>query len=405
MFFSLVFFFPLLPPVFENSQIHINFVILGLSLAYILISFYGSFTFEIEVKGVSLVIIFYYLLCQMLLVPSLIMDFINGTAGISSVFSFFRPLLLCINFLCLYNLVKCINADKLINFLKILVIVSFVYVVCELFFIEYFESVIHILFKREWRTNLVGVSTTFFGTTYYSGFVFYSIFVLLFSYTLKFRSISNISCSLLALLLIIFSQSKSIILSAVISILLLFLIHSKKLFLLTLIVFSIIFAILVINIDYIFSILAQYNLTIVKQIKVLFFAVEQSETLNARTGQIAVTLINIAETSGIFGLGLSPSESLESWVALFLYRYGVLGVPLFLVFCFMLSLYSLKVMKNESSEFSFVGLAALMWLITLPLTQMSSAMIELGKTSYVTAFILALLCTSSKRKSNYDQVL
>lgn len=394
LFFLLVFFFPLLPTVFHASQIHVNFVILACSIAYLLTRL------KLDLQGIHLLVLVYYLCCQMLLVPSLLNDMNSGDINASSIFSFFRPILLYLTYLSLVLLIEKCDFKQIFTLVKFVVFISFIYALFEVYFIDIVGDLIHLFYKRELRINLVGAATTFFGTTYYSGFVFFSLFVLVASRVDVERSVYIYLACIMAIVLVVLSQSKTMLLSLLISLIFISAFSSAKFIRRLFYVWLFFLIVVVFNINIIFDYLDQFNLTIVKQIKVLIYSTSKSETLSARSSQIFSSLRLINEQGGFFGVGLSPDKSLETWIALFLYRYGVLGIVNFLALCLVTSFYSLKLMYSDNRNLAYFGKVGLIWALTLPITQMSSAMLELGKTGFMANFILAIVTVAYIRDKN-----
>lgn len=167
-------------------------------------------------------------------------------------------------------------------------------------------------------------------TSYYSGFVFFSIFVLFFSKALTEKKVKDFLWCVPIFILIMFAQSKTMIFSTVICLFIAFAFLFRRLFFISfpIVVFS--FLTLVVNIDLILVYFDEYNLRVVKQLRELVFNYNESETLAIRLTQIFDSFIMVSHNGGLLGEGLSPKSSLESWVALYLYRYGILGVLNFL---------------------------------------------------------------------------
>ncbi|WP_217267439.1 hypothetical protein, partial [Vibrio parahaemolyticus] len=89
-----------------------------------------------------------------------------------------RPLLIYITYLSLVGIIDNVSLEKIFSILKVFVIISITYAFIEIFLLDYVKQLIFTLYKREHRENLYNVATTFFGTSYYSGYVYFSIFTL-----------------------------------------------------------------------------------------------------------------------------------------------------------------------------------------------------------------------------------
>lgn len=390
----IVFLFPLFPIALQSSQIHVNVIILFFSLfPFLMLK-------KINLNGFHKWVLLYYIVCQLLLLPSAIGDISAGLFEISSIFSLFRPVLLYVSFYSLFLLLEKCDFEKIFPFISILIFISFLYMVFEVFFLNSVKEIVYLFYKREFRTNLTDVSTTFFGTSYYSGFVFYILYVISFA-RLEYKGniISYLICFQAAVLVFI-SQSKTMILALLISTFFLLFLSSKRRSRISLYVFLGFTFIFVLNINIFFDSLSQFNISIIKQIKVLIFDTSQSDTLNARNSQISYAIDQVYRNSSLLGVGLTPSKSLETWLALFIYRYGFIGVINFSLLCMMICFYSFKIMKNCGLDQVYIGKSGLIFGLTLPLTQMSSAMIEFSKMGFLFSFFLALICVTYNKRHN-----
>ncbi|WP_371185693.1 hypothetical protein [Thalassotalea maritima] len=386
-FFAIVFFFPLFPRIFEASQVHVNFVIL--TGALIVLFTYNHF----KANRLYSIVFLYYSASQILLIPSLLTDIYSGSISTSTIFSFLRPTLLCMSFICLCALIQNYELYKIVRLVRIIISVSFIYVIAEVFFAQQFESIIHFLYKRESRLNLVGIGTAFFGTSYYAGFVFYSLTLVIlvnFKKAKRDTKLLDLIVLLLGLALVALTQSKTMILSMVLSLAVIIMFSTgKRGIILSFGVICSIF-LFILNMDNIFDYLRQYSLISVKQAETLIYSSSQSLTLSARLGQINESLSMVNENGGLFGVGLTPYKSFESWIALYLYRYGLLGLLNFMALSICLVIFGVKLIRNKSKH-SFIGWLAITWGSTLPITQMSTPMMELGKMAFIANFILALI--------------
>ncbi|WP_158174565.1 O-antigen ligase family protein [Grimontia hollisae] len=390
-----IFFFPLFPNVFGASQIHINLLVLAL----IFIPFCLYFRIG-DYKGLKQLVIYYYFICQLLLFPTLIVDIIYGEIGYGSVFSFLRPVFLCIVYLAIIELVARASIERIMFVIKAIVLVSFLYAVVELFLLDLFSDFVFGLYKREDRVNLLFSSTTFFGTTYYSSFAFFTLALLILGNYERTGKINNIFLFFLACSLVVLTQSKAGMLSLFIALCLMMCVSYFQWLRLGLLFILILFFAILVNINYIFDLLSDFNLVSVKQIYELIYNTDESETLGLRMQQIIYSLDIVNNHLGFFGGGLVPQDgSLESWPALFLYRYGILGVFNFIFFSLLISALSYRALVRKFNvRFSAFAKSGFAWGITLPLTQISTPMMELGKTAFIANFFLAFLTVSLREK-------
>tara|TARA_Y100000588_G_C14276656_1_gene934658 strand:+ start:3884 stop:5113 length:1230 start_codon:yes stop_codon:yes gene_type:complete len=390
--FLLISFMPLLPNIFRDSQVHINFLLITLSSIYLL--YIKSF----KLGELQKIVLIYYLFNQLLLIPSLLSEIFHQNIGISVVFSFLRPTMLFLIFIALSELVKRVEFREFIFVLKVFSAIVFIWASFEILGIEKFNSINYFLYKREYRENLINVATIFFGTTYYAGFYLFSLFAMLLSYN-KYNKDGHILYLFFLFLAIFLSQSKTIILATLIVVVYFLWISKYKTAKISFVFFLSFSLVLYFTIlDDILIYLSNEGFTSAKQIYVLLHDTSSSDTLNARAEQIYYALDRVSDGFSITGVGLIPQDgSLESWIAIFLYRYGILGVLNFLFLIGMLSFSLYK--RGLFSRYPFAT-GGLIWLLTLPLTQMSSAMIELSKNSFISALFLALMLNYREDESH-----
>ncbi|EKO3701885.1 hypothetical protein P0F11_003043 [Vibrio metschnikovii] len=348
-------------------------------------------------------VLIYYGICQVLLVPTLVIDIFNNEVGYGSIFSFFRPTFLCIAYLAILELIVRANIDKIFLVLKIVIFVSFCYALIELFLLDYFSEFVFSLYKREERLSLRFSSTTFYGTTYYSSFVYFTMALLMFSNFERTSRINNLIFTVLAYSLVMLTQSKAGMFALLLALCLMMGLSSVKWLRMALMCMIFSLVIIVLNINFVFDSLAEFNLVSVKQIYELIYHTEKSETLGDRMEQTLYSLEIVNSHLGVFGGGLVPQDgSLESWPALFLYRYGLFGVLNFILFSVFISALSLKpFFRKVNIVYPSFAKAGFAWGLTLPITQISTPMMELGKTAFIANFFLALL-TISLRKKNFE---
>lgn len=386
--FFIVFLFPLFPNIFVSSHLHINVLVALVSICFLLIS-----TDVKELKK-GTVIIFYYLLLQLLLVPALLADISYGNINYSSILSFLRPILLIMTFISLIRLVE--NDFLLGRSIFFLITISFVYVIIELLFRGSFQEFIFTFYKRDFRPELFFVGTAFFGTSYYAGYSFLILFYLsLISFhrqTNKKTLILSLFLVLLAAVLVILAQSKGIILSLIISIYLYLLLISRNKYLKLILLFCpfVLIYILVINMDNFSSFLRSLNLSSARSLNTLITNSENSGTLNVRLFQFEYAYNAVAEQWIILGAGLGRDIKLESLSAVYLFRYGFIGlISFYAIVSYMVLISFSKYFKLYHSKQRIYPVIVIMWAITLPLSQMSSVMLEMSKMSYLSAIMFA----------------
>ncbi|HCZ9136152.1 TPA: hypothetical protein O4G43_003309, partial [Vibrio alginolyticus] len=286
------------------------------------------------------------------------------------------------------------------SILKVFVIISITYAFIEIFLLDYVKQLIFTLYKREHRENLYNVATTFFGTSYYSGYVYFSIFTLFLTRLELDKNKSTIFVTIASLLLVFLSQSKMLILAVLLAILIYGYLSNSKAFkvIVTIMLFSIL--LLLLNLESFFNYVEKYDLGFFRSLKTLLMYSSESNTLNFRIEQIEYATSLVFNSNVITGVGLAQDEMLESWIALFMYRYGLIGVFSFIILCFYLSRYCLVAMNADKNNVRLLSKSIFIWVMLLPVSQLSSAMIETSKMSYLSSFFFALLTITYDRSKH-----
>ncbi|MBS0043583.1 hypothetical protein KFE26_14940 [Shewanella sp. M16] len=278
--------------------------------------------------------------------------------------------------------------------LKTIVYLSICYVVIELLFNSHFHQLVFSLYKREFRYELLFYGVTFFGTSYYSGYAFLIVFYLcLINYSLN-KVMVNFLLILCSAALVILSQSKTIILALFLSTYLYLIIVNKN-YIFRLLLLSApvtLLFIFIANKGFLSDILVSSGLRSAKSLDTLLMNTSNSGTLNVRMDQILYAFDIAYFQSYIFGAGLGRAEDLESLPAVFLYRYGLIGLAFHYIMVFIALFYSAyKIYVLRNSHYRIYALVVFLWLITLPITQLSGVMIEMSKLSYLSAIMVGYL--------------
>lgn len=385
-FMILILVFPLLPVYFGASQVHINLLVIFVASIVIFL----SLVFGKGLGRADPVVFMYYSLAQVLLIPSYWHDIQSGVEGFSGVVSFLRPTLLYVMYLTFNSTARgVLNGDSklLIYFL----VLSLLYSVVELFGL--WDWAVYFFYKREEKIAIARAVVTFFGTTYYAGYVYLVFFLLSYSTYLVKKKPTYLLLSAGALILTIAAQSKIIWLSLILSLFMLAYFNAKgssgKVKFLVFVIAA--FSFLFFGFEYLYKVLLSLELKSVRSLNTLLFNTENSGTLLVRLEQILFSVNSLIDNNTIFGLGLARELELESWVSLFLYRYGLLGFLSFIAFVFYLVFTSITNMKRlRGSRYYFYSVICLIWSLLLPLTQLSTAMIELSKLAVISSFMIAL---------------
>jgi len=389
IFFS-IFFFPLFPSIMVNSQVHINILVFLLSILYLII-YKKSVDFSRDK-----VVISYYLVLLLLLSVSFIFDIVSLEISIGSGFSYLRPLMLLVITIAAIDAVK--NSDFVCKQrLALIVLASTLYVFVELILNSqpYFHELVFYLYKREFRFELLFYAVTFFGTSYYSGYAFLILFFLaLINYNKYQTTLFGFLLVVLTALLVLLSQSKSMIFSLFICIYLYAFFKSKSLLLKSILFFfpfALVF-LFFINKDVISNLLISTELRSLKSLDTLLMNTSNSGTLNVRFEQIISAFNSAYEKSIFFGSGLGRDESLESLPAVYFFRYGLLSIFFHYFVVFFIVVFSfIKMRELRKSDDFIYPLVVFLWAFTLPLTQFSGVMVEMSKLSYMSALMVGYL--------------
>jgi hypothetical protein len=185
------------------------------------------------------------------------------------------------------------------------------------------------LYKREHLKKSVAV--TFYGQSYFSAFANFTILIIVHARYLSNKKISYGLILVCATLIVIFSQSKTMWFCLIAYSAIHIFITSKSTYrvLLLLIVVSFIF-IFINNLDTVVFYLQQLKLISASSLSTVLANRENSGTLNVRIDQIKFALDAMSENFYMFGAGTGSSMYLESIYASFLYRYGIIGLGVFL---------------------------------------------------------------------------
>jgi len=384
---------PLFPSVAGGSQLHVNVIIAIVIPVILLIST------KRKLSSASLyVVVLIFSTSQMLILISSL--FGKEQVSVLDIQSILRPtfmMALVISFLSVLYEDACRDIDSL--YASISKGVCFIAIVCSMVAIlevfwhsEIFYAVIYNLFKREYKEAIRGASTTFFGTTYYSGYI--GLICLLFV-TAKFsseKSLLSIFLIIMCSLWVILSQSKVILFSFFASILLYNIIYKVKTAIYSLALFVIIAIFIILYWDMIISIVDSIDNRFFNSLLKLLTNPDTSGTLQIRLAQISDAFEAVVKNWGI-GVGPGRSMPMESWLATVLYRYGILGIPWFLALAFIAFFMNYLAMRRFDyyrKEARHYARALAVWAALLPVTQLSSMMIETSKMMIFSMFAISL---------------
>ncbi|OOE43961.1 hypothetical protein BZG09_09215 [Salinivibrio kushneri] len=370
----------------RDSQIHVNVITLVGSAVIMVLC-----CRKVKLSFFVLLIVYFFVL-QILLFLSSYFGLSHEDLRMSDILSILRPVLLFIIYLSMAEASRRWNLINS-NLFIVIIVISFFYAIVEVFFTHYSFDVITFLYKREYRPELFFTATTFFGTTYYSGYVFYCLYLLSFVRVYSQKKAVDKLLMLLTFILVVLSLSKAMIAALLVATYLLYLITLRGLLIKMVVVFLpfMMIAGLILYERNISTFLMGTGIPALKSLNVLLYNTQSSGTLNVRIEQIVHAFESAQMFSPVFGAGLGKGVSLESLPASFLYRYGLLGLFFSLFIYISLLLVSLyKLIRCGKERYPFY-LAFFVWVFTLPITQFSGVMIEQSKMAFFSAIMLGLL--------------
>lgn len=399
-YFILLLFFPLFPTLMGVSQLHINFIFFFVAFLALMMCVRISFDYFILSS---------YILFFLLVLSSSIL---YGDVVFSDIPSIFRPLFLLVIFLFFLNyLAQGSDSEaqvySILKFTRLLkrmlipvIFFSLVISLFEVFGEGLINDYIHFLYKREDRLDFASQATTFFGQTYYSGFVFLTIMTLIMGLTADKTSWSDWAVISFSFFIVLLSQSKPAIF---VSFFLIFLFVALKARTFFLIAVPFVFMLIALLHQYLFSFIIDILLGIdtigTRSLLRMLEGVESSGSLSVRLNQISETYYLVLGNNPFLGLGVGRGVLLESWVAEMMFRYGFIGIFVFIVMVFYLtfiSLVSFFRLKKEGFVHAHLPLFLAIWFLSLPILLLSSNMIENSKTAIVSMFVIALTVRLNK---------
>lgn len=369
-----------------------------------LVSLYGLVVFSflfLVCKHQSFNVVSDALLLFSALLALLVISSLNQALNLQEIQSMARPVGLYLITTVFYNILWSLKSiDKLYRQLDmsmlLIVVTACSYLLVESAFAPV-EEYMYSLYVRE-NKKFHG-SVSFYWVPYAAGFVFYSTFLYylsvykVFGYSLKTTALLGAS-----ILLIFSSQSGGIMLATLLAVLLLLVsefwlaawrgLLGRRLFVI-LAASLILFSLGLLHIDILQR--ASYAFRVLER---LIFEFGSTGTIQTRLGQIELAWLSSLSNYG-FGAGLGRGDNqlhLESWVAATIYRYGIIGVSVYVLWFMWLAYRLLK--RHQVSitlHMRMITYFGFFWTITLPLSMVSGFQIETGKTAILSWFIVAVM--------------
>lgn len=388
-------FTPQLPPVFGRSEFHIN--ILAFCLACI-----GFFVWHRNFPGrKSIILIVYFSVFQILLIFSSLFG-PEGLSNFNEMPSLFRPVMLFVVAALFVLLINESDAFETCMSVSIaLTLISFFYAILEVFAFSSFSPLMHAFYRLSDKSNIDGVSVSFFTLPYYAAYV-HSILLLFVLCALSYkRTFFRFLVLLMSLSNIVLTQSKTGIFVAFLSLFMYWFMSADKrarwfvaLFgsaLCSVIMYFMYDAIKFLS-DAVGGNFAYSTMLILER-------PEEAGNLVERTRQVSETFELLWSGNLFIGIGLGKGLTIESWLAYVPYRYGVIGLVFFVGFYLLVGIRSLYLSLNiEDLSSRLIARAVGIWAICLFFTQLSSLSMEVSKASIFTGLMLAFASTISIKR-------
>lgn len=264
------------------------------------------------------------------------------------------------------------------------VFVTSLYAVLELWFLDELSFFIHFFYERESNEILAQIGNSFFFTSYFAAHIYLFLFCMCLSFFVHLRESKWAILSILSLGLVFAAQSKTGLVSAVLAFSVIVFLGTKTRYSLIIIMIFLVTVVLT------FSFLSLDNLYVIRSTKALVDG--RSNSLAVRLDQIMIAFDEIKARSLVLGAGVGRGQYLESWVALYLYRYGVFGILVYVGFwCYLVwsayVAYKKSIVLDRSQR--AVALGAMSWFFIIPVISLSSSVWDVPKNGFFVFFALA----------------
>ena len=264
------------------------------------------------------------------------------------------------------------------------VLVTFLYVVVEVFFFDYFSFFIHFFYERDSVEILSEIGNSFFFTSYFAAHIYLLLFSLCLSFLVFIKQAKWLLFSLLSLALVFLSQSKTGLVSVAIIVLVIcfFGLSFRHSLAILLVIFSLVFAV--------FLVIDFSDYYVYRSTNALLEG--RSNSLAIRINQILFSFEQVKNNGYLFGVGSSRGLLLESWIASYLYQYGFLGLMVYMLFWLYLvwsSWSAYKLIHKSSPIFKSFAMASFSWFSIIPVISLSTSVWDVPKNGFFVFVCLA----------------
>lgn len=374
-------------PVFGGQgggEVLANLYVLFMSLLFV------SFK-RLVLSQADFYIICFFLILQLLLVPAFLNDITLNIASIADLPSLFRPtfmLFAYLGFRALFSNDEPYRVLKCFCFAAFFVL--FVFLCFQIAIPNYVDLIARAVYFDTRTRGFVFLS--FFGKTYFAAYFYFIILLFFLIQYVIFRTKVALLPVVISLMMIFFSQSKTAYFASVLAIVLAVYLTSKPFFKsLVVIILSSIILIFVVYFETFIEVISRSDYFSLKQLSLLFRQGVDSAIIGTRLEQIYQALSYSLENL-LLGVGLGRHVYLESFIATFSYRYGLIGLALYVVFFFLIikgCLFYNK--KNLGKKESVVIVYGAVWFSSIPFIMLSNPMFEMGKNSSFSMFLLSIV--------------
>ncbi|WP_392344260.1 hypothetical protein [Pseudoalteromonas prydzensis] len=381
--------FPQLPVVFQRSELHINIVAISLSILALLL-----YRTKLEKKLYIIPFIYFFSLQCFL--------FLSGWFGTEDFLSFgevpsyFRPTMLLIVTLGFLTMMKDVDSlyHNLVRLAKILTVAIFIYSILEVFLFNYFSKVMFILYRLEDKSNIDGVAVSFFTLPYYGAYIMCTLFPLLLSNYEKNKGRSFFYILMLVISVVLTQSKMGVFLLIGIVFLYWFISVSFKKKVVVLLFFCLFALVMVLSLQ---EFVAYLNATVggnfARTLHLMLSNTDQAHNLLERLDDIIETYQAISQHNFFVGIGLGKGETIEVWIAMIMYRYGLTGLFFFIMFFLIIGVKAmLMAMKKDSYSYEKQSLLKFVsiWALTIYISQLSGLMLEMSKGGVLSCLMFAV---------------
>jgi hypothetical protein len=336
----------------------------------------------------------FFALLQALLLVSWGLDWQIGVAGLSDLFSAWRPTMLAIATATFYSAFGDFNAAVYATWIRlvrlILVLSTGHYLLVTLSGAAMGLS--RVLFGPLLNENFAGEATSFFGTSYYAAYVYFFVFIFFVSdYAVQgqARRLAWVGWSLVMILAAGSKPASALSLLAVpVAVALRLRPIGRAIFAASLVT-GMAVAVWWIGPDELRAIALAGNY-LVSSFVLVIENPQSAGTFAVRYEQMINALRESWNHAG-FGVGLGRGTLLESWPAYLGHRYGVIGLSVYLTAWLFAGAHACRVgARAKDLELRAVLTAVGLWFLAAPLINVSGGMMESGKTAFFNCAMLGM---------------